>query len=39
MIWPVWRQDDYGNRFLVVSFVSKALVETKIADLTQNHHK
>lgn len=35
----LWRQDDNGNRFLVVTFNDQAAAEQRLAELTHTHHK
>jgi hypothetical protein len=37
--WQLWRQDDNGNRFLVVIFPDRESAEDKLAVLTHCQHK
>ena len=37
--WHLWRQDDNGHHFLVVTFVTLAAAEAMMAELMRGHHK
>jgi len=39
MIWPLWRQDDNGVRYLVGTYDTKEAAQEKITELTRCHHK